>query len=386
MSLFKKTILPGQTIGIIGGGQLGRMMAISAKQAGFRVAVLDPSPNSPCAQVADVVITAQYDHYDALYRLAEECAVITYEFENIDYEALKWLNERAYIPQGAELIRITQDRIQEKAALSLAGVEVASYAVINQFTDIYDNIEKLGLPAVLKTSRGGYDGKGQYVIKEEKDIEEACKLLESGPCVLEKWIPFEKEISVIVTRNGSGELTHFPVVENIHIDNILHQTIAPARVDDSVFSKAVSMARMISETLDLVGTLAIEMFLTSDGSIYINELAPRPHNSGHYTIEACDHSQFSHHIRAICNWPLEQPSLLKNAVMVNLLGEHLEEAIKEIPSNPQWFFHLYGKDVAKHKRKMGHITVLTDNLDDTLASLDDSSIWNAKEKIGGNEE
>ncbi|XXM72112.1 5-(carboxyamino)imidazole ribonucleotide synthase [Lysinibacillus sphaericus] len=383
MTLFKKTILPGQTIGIIGGGQLGRMMALAAKHSGFKVAVLDPSPASPCAQVADLVITAPFDQYEALDRLAEASDVITYEFENIDYDALKWLAGRAYLPQGAELIRITQDRIQEKAALTLAGVEVAPYAVILQEEDIYDNIEKLGYPAVLKTSRGGYDGKGQYVIRKVEEVSEAAALLENGPCVLEKWIPFERELSVIVTRNPDGQQTHFPVVENIHVDNILHETIAPARVSEEISRKAVEMAERISETLDLVGTLAIEMFLTEDGSIYINELAPRPHNSGHYSIEACDSSQFAQHIKAVCNWPLRKPSLLKNAVMVNLLGEHIEPVMKAIPNQPSWFVHLYGKDVPKSKRKMGHVTILTDDIEQTLESVSDAGVWKVQEKIGG---
>ncbi|WP_197489782.1 5-(carboxyamino)imidazole ribonucleotide synthase [Rossellomorea aquimaris] len=383
MTLNKKTVLPGQMIGIIGGGQLGRMMGLAAKQNGFKVAVLDPSPHSPCAQIADLVITAPFDQYDALYRLAEECEVITYEFENIDYEALKWLSERAYLPQGAELIRITQDRIMEKEALTFAGVEVAPYAVIQQQKDIYDNIDRLGLPAVLKTSRGGYDGKGQYVISNTNQIEEAAVLLENGPCVLEKWIPFEKELSVIVTRNPDGDHTYFPVVENIHVDNILHETIAPARVSTEVSVKAVEMAKKISETLDLVGTLAIEMFLTKSGDIYVNELAPRPHNSGHYSIEACDSSQFAQHIKAICNWPLIQPTLLKSAVMVNLLGEHVEPVMKVIPEHPNWFIHLYGKDVPKPKRKMGHVTLLSNNIEETLSSIQEAGIWQMQEKIGG---
>ncbi|WP_197082195.1 5-(carboxyamino)imidazole ribonucleotide synthase [Rossellomorea marisflavi] len=383
MTLTKKTILPGQTIGIIGGGQLGRMMALAAKHNGFRVAVLDPARNAPCAQVADLVIAAPYDQYDALYRLAEECDVITYEFENIDYEALKWLNERAYVPQGAELIRITQDRIMEKEALVHAGVEVAPYAVIHQEQDIYDTIEKLGYPSVLKTARGGYDGKGQFVIREREAIPEAAELLKNGACVLEKWLSFEKEISVIVSRNPDGQQTHFPVVENIHVDNILHETIVPARVTEEVADLAVEMATRISETLDLVGTLAIEMFLTEDGRIFINELAPRPHNSGHFSIEACDVSQFAQHIKAVCNWPLRQPVLLKDAVMVNLLGEHIEPIMKAIPEKPDWFIHLYGKDVPKEKRKMGHVTILTDDMASTLDSVNSAGIWKVQEKIGG---
>jgi 5-(carboxyamino)imidazole ribonucleotide synthase len=379
-----KTIYPGQMIGIIGGGQLGRMMALSAKEAGFRIGVLDPTPNSPCGQVADYEITADYDNYDALERLADKCDVITFEFENIDYEALKWLTKKAYVPQGAELIRITQNRITEKEALVYAGVSVAPYAVINDKQDIYDNIEKLGFPAVLKTARGGYDGKGQIVLRNQEDINRTDTLLQNGPCVLEKWMNFDKEISVVITRNPNGEMTYFPVGENIHRDNILHQTIVPARISEEVKEKAIHIAQRVSETLDLVGTLAIEMFLDFEGEVYVNELAPRPHNSGHYSIEACETSQFAQHIRAVCNWPLKSTNLNKPAVMVNLLGEHLEELTKQIPTRPDWSIHLYGKEVPKEKRKMGHVTILTEDMEQTLSEVNESGIWKAQEKIGGN--
>lgn len=213
-------IMPGKTIGIIGGGQLGRMMALAAKEKGFRIAVLDPAEDSPCGQVADVEITAAYDDQNALARLAQISDVITYEFENIDYESLRWLEQRAYLPQGAELIRITQDRILEKDAITKAGVPVAPYEVIYEENELYDKIKKLGYPVVLKTSRGGYDGKGQYVIRRESEIEKAAELLQSGPCVLEKWIPFTTEISVIVFRNPDREVSFLPVGENIHVENI----------------------------------------------------------------------------------------------------------------------------------------------------------------------
>ncbi|MGG4041930.1 5-(carboxyamino)imidazole ribonucleotide synthase [Bacillus smithii] len=377
-------IMPGKTIGIIGGGQLGRMMALAAKEKGFRIAVLDPAKDSPCGQVADVEITAAYDDQNALARLAQISDVITYEFENIDYESLRWLEQRAYLPQGAELIRITQDRILEKDAITKAGVPVAPYEVIYEENELYDKIKKLGYPAVLKTSRGGYDGKGQYVIRRESEIEKAAELLQSGPCVLEKWIPFTTEISVIVFRNPDREVSFLPVGENIHVENILHQTIVPARVDGDVKQKAVKLALKIADYLELIGTLAVEMFVCSNGEIYINELAPRPHNSGHYSIEACEASQFEQHIRAICNWPFQKTELLKPAVMVNVLGKHLEGALNEFHRHPDWSFHLYGKKEAKEKRKMGHITVLTDDLEKTLQEIDDSRIWSAKEeKIGG---
>ncbi|MBS4175655.1 5-(carboxyamino)imidazole ribonucleotide synthase [Bacillus sp. FJAT-49736] len=366
---------PGKTIGIIGGGQLGRMMALAAKEAGFKITVLEPTPNSPCGQVADIQYIAAYDDKEALLQLAEACDVITYEFENIDYEALQWLTERAYVPQGAEIIRITQNRILEKNALEHSGVKVAPYWVIETMEDLQLGTSQLGFPCVLKTARGGYDGKGQYVLKKEEDMEEAAALLQYGNCVLESWIPFEKEVSVIVARNVSGEMKCFPIGENIHVNNILHETIVPARIQDQVKANAYRLAEKIAEHLNLVGTLAVEMFLTGDGELFVNELAPRPHNSGHYSIEACAISQFAQHIRAICNWPLREPSLLSPVIMVNILGQHVDKLKEQIPLHPDWSIHLYGKDEPKQQRKMGHVTVLTDNLEETLMDLMQSNIW-----------
>ncbi|WP_180956480.1 5-(carboxyamino)imidazole ribonucleotide synthase [Bacillus canaveralius] len=384
MNLSYKIIVPGQTIGIIGGGQLGRMMALSAKAMGFKIAVLDPAEDSPCGQVADYRITSEYDDLDAIKQLAEVSDVITYEFENINAAAVTWLCENAYVPQGNRLLEITQDRISEKAAIERSGADVAPYSVIHSVDDIYAAIEKLGYPAVLKTSRGGYDGKGQHVIRSSADLETAGKLLEKGVCVLEKWIPFEKEISVIIVRNQQGETAVFPVGENIHKDNILHQTIVPARISYKAEKNAIQKATELAESLKLVGTLAVEMFLTADEQIYINELAPRPHNSGHYTIEACETSQFEQHIRAVCSWPLGSTKLLKPAVMVNILGEHQAQILEKIPELPDWKIHLYGKKDAKFKRKMGHVTILRDSTDDALQEAEQCGLWNnVTEKIGG---
>ncbi|MGI8386324.1 5-(carboxyamino)imidazole ribonucleotide synthase [Robertmurraya sp. P23] len=384
MNLSNPVILPGQTIGIIGGGQLGKMMALSAKAQGYRVAVLDPAEDSPCGQVSDISIVAGYNDLEAIKELASVSDVITYEFENIDAEALKWLAEHANVPQGTQLLEITQNRITEKAAIEKAGVKVAPYAVILSVQDIYDNIKRLGFPAVLKTATGGYDGKGQLVIKTEKDLPLAEKLLEHGSCVLEKWIPFEKEISVIVVRSAIGQTEVFPIGENIHRDNILHETIVPARISRDAAEKGFELAEKLASALQLVGTLAVEMFLTKDDDIYINELAPRPHNSGHYTIEACETSQFEQHVRAVCNLPLGRTTLLKPAVMVNILGEHQEAVIQAIPSVTDWKIHLYGKIEPKFKRKMGHITLLRENVEEALAEIEDSGIWSKiEELIGG---
>lgn len=379
-----RTILPGATIGIIGGGQLGRMMALAAKAQGFRIAVLEPTEDSPCGQVADIEVIGAYDDREAIGKLAKVSDVITYEFENIDADTLMWLCNQAYVPQGPRLLTITQDRIKEKAAIQQSGVEVAPYEVINSLEDLFLKINTIGYPAVLKTARGGYDGKGQLVIREPQDLSKGEPLLKHGACVLEKWIPFEKELSVIVTRKLDGETSFLPVAENRHVENILDTTIVPARISEVLQSEAVLLAKKLADSLQLVGTLAVEMFLTSGGAIYINELAPRPHNSGHFSIEACETSQFEQHIRAICNWPLGNTGLLKPAVMVNLLGEHLENLYKEIPTMNDWKVHLYGKKEAKTKRKMGHVTILRDNVEVALAEMNESSIWKrAKEKIGG---
>jgi 5-(carboxyamino)imidazole ribonucleotide synthase len=378
MNLSTKVILPGQTIGIIGGGQLGRMMALSAKAMGYRIAVLDPDVDSPCGQVADERIIGAYNDMDAIRELAEKSDVITYEFENIDATALEWLCHHANVPQGKTLLEISQDRVKEKLAIQTAGVVVAPYAVIHTFTELYQSIDKLGLPVVLKTGRGGYDGKGQFVIREKQDIEHAAQLLDHGQCIVEKWVPFKKEISVIVTRNSDGQTAIFPVAENIHVDNILHQTIVPARISIKAEESAIQSAKKLADAFELIGTLAVEMFLTVDDTIYINELAPRPHNSGHYSIEACETSQFEQHIRAVCNRPLGSTQLLKPAVMVNILGEHQPRILERIAEVPDWKIHFYGKRDAKVKRKMGHVTILCVSVGTAIEEIAKSNIWMEK--------
>ena len=370
-----RVILPGQTIGIIGGGQLGRMMALAAKASGFKIAVLDPTPNCPCGQVADIEITANYDDLNALQQLAEVSDVITFEFENISGEALDTLMSHAYVPQGSELLKISQNRITEKRTITESGAKVAPYAVVRTEGDLYEQAEVIGYPCVLKTATGGYDGKGQYVIKCKEDLEEAAKLIQQSECVLEAWIAFSKEISVIVARNVNGETKVFPVAENIHQENILHQSIVPARISEETEQLALEQAILIANSMKMVGLLAVEMFVTEDGEIYINEMAPRPHNSGHYTMEACETSQFEQHIRAVCNWRLGDTELLKPVVMVNILGEHMDALLKNVPTLDNWKIHLYGKSEPKVKRKMGHVNIVRDNTDLALIEAEQSNIW-----------
>ncbi|OCS86977.1 5-(carboxyamino)imidazole ribonucleotide synthase [Caryophanon tenue] len=370
-----KMIYPGQTIGIIGGGQLGRMMAIAAKEAGFKVAVLEPSMDSPCGQVADIRIVANYDDEAALEELAEVSDVITYEFENIDYDGLKRLTTIAYVPQGAELVRITQNRVTEKAAIVEAGCPVAPYIVANTYEELVAQIETIGYPCIVKTARGGYDGKGQQLLKSNEDLPLAESLFEHSQCIAEGFVPFTKEISVIVQRNGNGETCCLPVGENIHVHHILHETIVPARIDETTAQKAEKAATQIADYLDLVGTVAVEMFVLENGDIVINELAPRPHNSGHYSIEACNVSQFHQHIRAVCGWPLRKPKLWAPSIMVNVLGQHVMPLSNSISNYPDWSLHLYGKAEAKVNRKMGHVTIMTEDVERTLVEIEKSGIW-----------
>ncbi|MGG0185806.1 5-(carboxyamino)imidazole ribonucleotide synthase [Bacillus rhizoplanae] len=376
-----KTILPGQMIGIIGGGQLGRMMAIAAKEMGYKIAVLDPAKSSPCAQVADIEIVAPYNDLKAIQHLAEISDVVTYEFENIDYNCLQWLEKNAYLPQGSQLLYTTQNRYTEKNAITKAGLPVAPYRLVQKQEELLEAIAEFSFPCVLKTTTGGYDGKGQVVLRSEADIVRAVELVNQAECILEKWVSFEKEISVIVTRSGNGETKVFPVAENIHVNNILHESIVPARITEELSQKGIQYAERLADELKLVGTLAVEMFATANGEIYINELAPRPHNSGHYTIDACETSQFGQHIRAICNLPLGETILLKPVVMVNILGEHIEGVLKQVNRLTGCYLHLYGKEEAKLQRKMGHVNILNDKIDVALEKARTLHIWDHQEQL-----
>ncbi|TWI56036.1 5-(carboxyamino)imidazole ribonucleotide synthase [Halalkalibacter nanhaiisediminis] len=366
-----RLVKPGQTIGIIGGGQLGRMMAIAAKQMGYRIAVLEPTTDSPCGQVADVVIEAAYDDRKGAQRLADVSEVITYEFENIDEETANWLTEQTDFPQGAKVLGITQHRLTEKEAIQDLGIPVAPFEAIRTVADVDAAAKKIGFPAVLKTCRGGYDGKGQSVVKNIEEFKQAAEeLVAHGECVLEAWIPFALELSVIVTRSRNGETAVFPVAENEHRNNILHRSHVPARVGDDVQKQAKEIALKLVTELDVVGTLAVELFMLDAGRLYVNELAPRPHNSGHYTIEACETSQFEQHIRAVCGLPLGATTLKSPVVMENILGEHLEGILDATPRLSEVKLHLYGKEEAKPKRKMGHLTATAESVEEACQKLD----------------
>ncbi|KIL37732.1 phosphoribosylaminoimidazole carboxylase [Cohnella kolymensis] len=380
----ERTILPGATIGVLGGGQLGRMLAHAGNRLGYRFITLDPTPDSPCGQTAEQIV-AKYDDREAARELARRSDVITYEFENVDAGVAAMLEAESYVPQGSKLLHTTQHRLREKRAVEAAGAQVAPYMEITGLDELRNAVRSLGLPAVLKTATGGYDGKGQWVLRTDAELEPAWK--EAGAAgaelVLEKFIPFEKEISVIAARRPSGEIRTFTPAENVHIHNILHLSIVPARITEDVRAKAERLALSIAETLEVVGLIAVEMFVTADGELYVNELAPRPHNSGHYTMEACRTSQFEQHIRAICDLPLGDPALLTPVVMVNVLGEHMpallswmrsaDETAVRLGVEPK--VHLYGKAEVKHKRKMGHVNVLAPTVEAALEWVSQSDIW-----------
>jgi len=379
-----KTILPGATIGVLGGGQLGRMLANAGSELGYRFITLDPTPNGPMGQVAEQIVAA-YSDAEAARKLALQADVITYEFENVSSEVAGMLMQEAYVPQGNQLLHTTQHRLREKRAIEAAGVQVAPYREITSVEELRQAVEQFGTPCVLKTATGGYDGKGQWVIRSLDEVEEAYSTLSKAKTelVLEQFIHFSKEISVIAARSPRGEVKVFPAAENIHVSNILHLSIVPARISDVLRAEAEQLALKIAEGLHAVGLIAVEMFVTDDEQLYVNELAPRPHNSGHYTMEACLTSQFEQHVRAVCNLPLGDPSLTTPVVMVNVLGQHVEPLLDRMATEDELAkelhvtakVHLYGKAEAAHNRKMGHVNVLASSIEQAMAWIERTGIW-----------
>lgn len=360
------TVLPPQTIGIIGGGQLGRMMAIAARYNGYKIVVLDPTPNCPTAQVSDEQIVAAYDDMDAIKELTEKSDVVTYEFENVDLEAARYIEAKGKLPQGSYALQITQNREAEKTLMNEAGLPVAPFTIVHNGDECHKALNNVTFPSVIKTCTGGYDGKGQLKIESEADIEAAVQFADQGGTfIIEEWISFDQEISVVFTRGLDGTITFFPLAGNEHRDHILAVTYAPADVSEIVKEKALQAAKTLAEKINVVGTFAIEMFVKGN-DIYINEMAPRPHNSGHYTIESCNVSQFSQHIRAICGLPLPEVKQLQEALMINILGEHMPRALRAMKHLPNANVHLYGKAEAKEKRKMGHVTFTANTLEELL--------------------
>ena len=350
-------IEPGQTIGILCGGQLGRMTALAASALGYRCHVYCPIADSPAKQVTPLSTTAAYDNKLALGRFAKAVDVVTFEFENVPSDTAEFLAERKPVRPGPHALRIAQDRLKEKDFLQSIGVATAPYRAVTSEEDLRAAVEAIGPRGILKTVRMGYDGKGQTPIRAGSDLSAAWQSLAGVDGILEGFVEFACEVSVIVARSEGGKWATYAPVENQHLHGILDTTIAPARVTADVAMRAEAIARHIAEKLDLIGLLAVEMFVTHRDDVLVNELAPRPHNSGHWTIDACYTSQFEQLVRAICGLPLGSPEHHSDAVMKNLIGADVAKW-REAVNDPLQKIHLYGKDVASPGRKMGHVTRL----------------------------
>jgi 5-(carboxyamino)imidazole ribonucleotide synthase len=368
-------IVPPATLGMLGGGQLGRFFVITARELGYRTWVLDPDPASPAGHVADRHLVADYDDADALDELAGACAAVTTEFENVPASTLSRLAKTTVVHPSAEAVSICQDRIAEKTFLREQGFDTAPFAVLRSEGDL-EAVPDALFPGLLKTARLGYDGRGQVVVEHPDDLPAALAAFGGGDAIFERRVPLELELSVVLARDASGEVRAFPPAENRHVRGILDTSIVPAAVDDGLRDAATELAVGVATALSYVGTLAVELFV-SDGRLLVNELAPRPHNSGHSTLDGCVTSQFEQQLRALCGLPLGDPAAHSATVMVNLLGD--EWFAGEVEREPNWLallaapklrLHLYGKAEPRRGRKMGHFTVLGDTRDDALATAE----------------
>jgi len=363
-------ILPGATLGMLGGGQLGRMFTIAARTMGYRVMVLDPDSISPAGQVADIHLCADYQNETALSQMGSECAAVTTEFENVPAQTLRALALHCPVKPGAEAVEIAQNRMAEKTWLHVHGFATAPFAVVAAQAEIAAACAQVGFPAVLKVSRFGYDGKGQARVASLDEAQAAFAAMAGEVCVLEKMLALECELSVVLGRNEAGACALYPVAENIHEAGILDISIVPARVDPTLAQTARATAQAIADQLGYCGVMAVEFFVVDGGRLVVNEIAPRPHNSGHYTLDACLTSQFEMQVRTLCNLPIGATMQHTPAVMVNLLGDLWGD------SQPNWAallqhpaakLHLYGKQSARPGRKMGHFTCVDASLETALA-------------------
>lgn len=357
-------VLPGAAIGVLGSGQLGRMFAIAARRMGYRVHTFSPDDDTPTGQVADVEIKANYDDLDAVRRFAKAVAVVTFEFENVPAATAQTAAEHALVRPSGAVLHTTQNRLREKTFLAEHGFPVTPFVAVHSEAELAAAVGRIGLPAVLKTAGWGYDGKGQVRISTAAESAAAWQSLATGEAILEAWVDFACEVSVVAARGVDGALADFRVVGNEHKHHILDVTTAPADVSPAVRRQAVDVARGVLEQLDVVGVLCVEFFVTKDQTLLINELAPRPHNSGHFSVDACVTSQFEQQLRAVCGLPLGSTAQLRPAAMANLLGDLWEKgepnwtAALELPDVK---LHLYGKAQPRPGRKMGHLTALADS-------------------------
>jgi 5-(carboxyamino)imidazole ribonucleotide synthase len=359
-----KPVLPGATVGVLGSGQLGRMFAIAARRMGYRVHTFSPDADTPTGQVADLEVIAPYDDLDAVRRFAAAVSVVTFEFENVPAPTAEAAAEQAPVRPRGEVLHTTQHRIREKTFLSTAGLPLTPFRTILNSDDLQRAVTALGCPSILKTADFGYDGKGQVRVTSPEQAAEAWSSIGNVPAVLEALIKFECEVSVVAARGVDGAYADWGVIENRHHNHILDLSIAPAAVTDAVVREAREITRAVLEELDVVGVLCVEFFVEPGGRLLINELAPRPHNSGHLTFDASVTSQFEQQLRAVCGLPLGSTELLRPAAMANLLGDIWQ------PSEPNWRaalahpdvkLHLYGKLAPRPGRKMGHLTALAPN-------------------------
>ncbi len=362
----KQVLLPGEaTLGVMGGGQLGRMFVHAAQSLGYRTVVLDPDAQSPAGLVAHGHIRADYLDEAGLDQLAAQCDAITTEFENVPAQALDRLATKRFVAPAGAAVAICQDRAAEKAHFGASGVACAPYAVIQTEADLAAVSDSL-LPGILKTARMGYDGKGQQRVKTRAELAAAWSALKQVPCVLEQMLPLQLELSVIVARGADGQIVQFPLQQNLHVDGILAVTQVPAPdVTEAMQAEASASAARIAASMNYVGVLCVEFFVLQDGRLVVNEMAPRPHNSGHYTMDACDVSQFDLQVRAMAGLPLRTPRLHSAVLMLNLLGDLWFDAAgkertpawAEVLALPGTHLHLYGKSEARRGRKMGHLNV-----------------------------
>ncbi len=363
-------IIPGKTIGIFGGGQLGRMTGIAARKMGYTIHIFEPSPNCPAGQIADREINAPYEDKEALKDFIQNVDILTYEFENIPSSTIEFAAKHRPLHPSSKVLYTCQNREREKIFLRTNNIPHAPFEIVTSLEELEAAVAKIGTPCVLKTADFGYDGKGQIKLSSsDNNLGNIWSQFSAPKAVLEKWVQFDLELSVICARNERGESCTFPVAENIHTHHILDLSIAPGRISEKTAKEAETLALQIANQLEVVGLIAVEMFLTSDGNIVVNELAPRPHNSGHYTFDGCITNQFEQHIRSICNLPLGSTDLLKPTVMVNILGDawqNGEPAWAKLLQDPKVKLHLYGKAQARPGRKMGHFCVMDKDLETAI--------------------
>jgi len=359
-------ILPYATLGVLGGGQLGRLFTVAARTMGYRVTVLDPDANSPAAELANEHICAAFDDLTALEKMGRACAAITTEFENVPEKSLHFLAQFCPVRPSARAVAIAQNRILEKTFLRDSGFETASFAAVNTLDDLGIALSTVGTPALLKTSQLGYDGKGQATINSLAEAIAAFERMGRIPCVLERRLNLETEISVVVARGTDGKTIAYPAAENSHVGGILDLSAVPARVSNKLAQQASKGAQAVADKLDYCGVMTVEFFVVENERLLINEIAPRPHNSGHYTMDACLASQYDQQVRAMCGLPLGDTTLLAPVAMVNILGDNWRDgkapAWDAVLSEPRAKLHLYGKRETRTGRKMGHFTCIGDSV------------------------